>query len=152
MARRKFETFPNLTLRPAKPALGNGRVQIQCKRAFIAFDGPISSSDGTLICMRPQIPVRRRNLTRRLARKPQVLRNYNTRRASPSVAVMPHHICRNISELTQFWRGLAIQTAGKPRTAPTRANERRCAQTVLKNGSATICLEDARAPSAGPTP
>jgi len=35
----------NLSRRLPKPALGNGRVQIQCKRAFIAFDGPISSSD-----------------------------------------------------------------------------------------------------------
>ena len=42
--------------------------------------------------------------------------------ASQSVAVMPHHICWNINEITQFWRRLAIQTAGKPRAAPMRAN------------------------------
>jgi hypothetical protein len=30
----------NLSRRPAKPALGNGRVQRQCRRAF----GPISTS------------------------------------------------------------------------------------------------------------
>ena len=35
---------------------------------------------------------------------------------------MPHHICWNINEITQFWRRLAIQTAGKPRAAPMRAN------------------------------
>src|SRR6516165_1259460 len=33
---------------------------------------------------------------------------------------MPHHICWNISELTQFWR-LAIQTAGKPRKTFARS-------------------------------
>ena len=58
---------------------------------------------------------------------------------------MPHHICWNINEITQFWRRLAIQTAGKPRAAPMRAKNGRGAANVLKNGAATICLEDARA-------
>lgn len=35
----------NLKRRLAKPALGNGRVQRACKMAFIAFDGPITTSD-----------------------------------------------------------------------------------------------------------
>lgn len=30
---------------PVKPAKGNSKVQKACKRAFIAFDGPISTSD-----------------------------------------------------------------------------------------------------------
>lgn len=34
----------NLSRRPARPAAGNGRVQRQCARAFIAHGGPISTS------------------------------------------------------------------------------------------------------------
>jgi hypothetical protein len=34
----------NLSRRPARPAAGNGRVQRQCVRAFIAHDGQISTS------------------------------------------------------------------------------------------------------------
>jgi hypothetical protein len=77
-----------------------GREWIWRLKDELSSDNANENNGATLICMRPQIPARRRNLTRRLARKPQVLQNGNTRRASPSVAVMPHHICWNISELT----------------------------------------------------
>jgi hypothetical protein len=35
----------NLRLRPAKPALGNGRLQRQVRRAFLALGGPLSTSE-----------------------------------------------------------------------------------------------------------
>jgi hypothetical protein len=35
----------NLSRRPATPAEGNGRVQRQCRRALLAHDGPISTSE-----------------------------------------------------------------------------------------------------------
>jgi hypothetical protein len=38
-------TLQNLHKRPAKPALGNGRLQVQCRRAFTAFDGLIATGD-----------------------------------------------------------------------------------------------------------
>jgi hypothetical protein len=37
MARRKLGTFPNLTLRPEKPALGNGGAQKHARRALWAL-------------------------------------------------------------------------------------------------------------------
>src|SRR5215471_12464874 len=43
MARRKLETLRNLRRRPAKPALGNGRVQRACRRAFWAHETPSTS-------------------------------------------------------------------------------------------------------------
>jgi hypothetical protein len=43
--RHKPELHPNLLRRPAKPALGAGRVQTQCRRCFYAFEGVISTSD-----------------------------------------------------------------------------------------------------------
>jgi hypothetical protein len=39
------KTLQNLHKRPAKPALGNGRLQVQCRRAFTAFEGVISTGD-----------------------------------------------------------------------------------------------------------
>jgi hypothetical protein len=42
----------NLLRRPAKPALGNGRLQRQCKRAFGALGGQISTSDAISWCYR----------------------------------------------------------------------------------------------------
>jgi hypothetical protein len=40
----KWDGYPNLRLRPAKPALGRGRIQRQVRRAFIAADSPVLSS------------------------------------------------------------------------------------------------------------
>ena len=52
MARHRAQTrlkmstkLSNLSRRLPKPALGNGRVQVQCKRAFMAFDREISTSE-----------------------------------------------------------------------------------------------------------
>jgi hypothetical protein len=42
----KWENNPNLRLRPAKPALGRGRIQRQIRRAFLANDAkPLTSSE-----------------------------------------------------------------------------------------------------------
>src|SRR5262249_36963213 len=43
MARREFGTLRNLRRRPAKTALGNGRVQRACRRAFWAHETPSTS-------------------------------------------------------------------------------------------------------------
>jgi hypothetical protein len=43
--RPKTELHPNLSKGPAKPALGNGRLQVQCRRALAAFDGLVSTGD-----------------------------------------------------------------------------------------------------------
>jgi len=43
MSQRKSETLRNLQRRPARPALGNGRVQRACRRAFWAHETPSTS-------------------------------------------------------------------------------------------------------------
>ena len=43
--RPKPELHRNLSKRLAKPALGNGRLQVQCRRALTAFDGLVSTGD-----------------------------------------------------------------------------------------------------------
>jgi hypothetical protein len=40
----QWANYPNLRLRPAKPALGRGRLQRQVRRAFMVEDGPTISS------------------------------------------------------------------------------------------------------------
>jgi hypothetical protein len=40
----RWENYPNLRLRPAKPALGRGRLQVQVRRAFVGRD-VLSSSE-----------------------------------------------------------------------------------------------------------
>jgi hypothetical protein len=40
----KWQHHPNLRARPAKPALGNGRIQRQVRRAFLVADKPVLSS------------------------------------------------------------------------------------------------------------
>jgi hypothetical protein len=40
----KWKRLHNLRLRPARPALGRGRLQIQVRRAFIAADAPAISA------------------------------------------------------------------------------------------------------------
>jgi hypothetical protein len=53
---------PNLALRPAKPALGRGRVQAGVKRAFLATGKPVLSTTELLAWTHPRpIWVRRRN-------------------------------------------------------------------------------------------
>src|SRR5262245_66565973 len=43
MSQRKSAALRNLLRRPAKPALGNGRVQRACRRAFWAYETPSTS-------------------------------------------------------------------------------------------------------------
>ena len=43
MSQRKSATLRNLRRRPARPALGNGRVQRACRRAFWAHETPSTS-------------------------------------------------------------------------------------------------------------
>jgi hypothetical protein len=53
---------PNLRLRPAKPALGRGRVQAGVRRAFLATGKPVVSTTELLAWTHPRpIRVRRRN-------------------------------------------------------------------------------------------
>jgi hypothetical protein len=40
----KWQHHPNLRLRPAKPALGRGRLQVQIRRAFLSADTQTSSA------------------------------------------------------------------------------------------------------------
>jgi hypothetical protein len=40
----KWKRLRNLRLRPAKPALGNGRLQTQVRRVFIVADAPAISA------------------------------------------------------------------------------------------------------------
>jgi hypothetical protein len=40
----KWKSFRNLRLRPAKPALGNGRLQVQTRRAFVVHGSMVTSS------------------------------------------------------------------------------------------------------------
>jgi hypothetical protein len=40
----KWKRLRNLRLRPAKPALGRGRLQVQVRRAFITADAPAISA------------------------------------------------------------------------------------------------------------
>jgi hypothetical protein len=42
---KKSASIRNLRLRPLRPALGNGRLQRQVRRAFLALDGPLSTSE-----------------------------------------------------------------------------------------------------------
>src|SRR4029453_6889316 len=42
-SQRKSAALRNLLRRPAKPALGNGRVQRACRRAFWAYETPSTS-------------------------------------------------------------------------------------------------------------
>jgi hypothetical protein len=48
--RHKPELHRNLTYRVGKPALLNGRLQKACERAFIAFDGPITTAEAGSWC------------------------------------------------------------------------------------------------------
>jgi hypothetical protein len=41
---QKWAGYPNLRLRPVKPALGRGRLQIQVRRAFLATGEEVLSS------------------------------------------------------------------------------------------------------------
>jgi len=43
--RLKPQSYRNLTHRPSKPALFNGKRQKACLRAFIALGGPISTAE-----------------------------------------------------------------------------------------------------------
>jgi hypothetical protein len=43
MSQRKSATLRNLRRRPARPALGNGRIQRACRRAFWAHETPSTS-------------------------------------------------------------------------------------------------------------
>jgi hypothetical protein len=40
----KWPNHPNLRLRPARPAAGNGRIQVAVRRAFVAADSDTLSS------------------------------------------------------------------------------------------------------------
>jgi len=39
------QPYRNLTHRPPKPALGNGKTQQSLRRCFLAYNGPISTSE-----------------------------------------------------------------------------------------------------------
>ena len=40
VAMNQWANYPNLRIRPAKPAFGRGRLQRQVRRAFMVEDGP----------------------------------------------------------------------------------------------------------------
>ena len=73
MSRRKFETFPNLTLRPEKPAKGNGGAQKHARWALVL---PLDRELIRQLAVVNMLDARSRRVTNRLklaARSPQLL-------------------------------------------------------------------------------